>query len=89
MAKQRIVRLKGKFYDMGTPNVSFRVVASTLRKLGIKNWYFMLEIKDYSLIKTDPHATDSKTGHTSLTKDQVQRVITECGGGTERGEKRN
>lgn len=77
MGTSRIVRLKGKFYDMGTPNTSFRVVAKTLKKAGIKNWYFMLEIKDYSLTNIDPHAVD-KSGHSSLTADQVQRVITEC-----------
>lgn len=79
----RIGRLKDpitgeyKYYDLQTPNTSFRRVASDLKRLGVKNWYFLLEIKDPSLIGVDPHACD-KDGHTTLSKDQISRIMTEC-----------
>lgn len=66
-----------KFYDMGTKNRSFLEVASDLRKLGIKNWYFLLELYDISLVNVDPYACD-KNGHTTLTRDQVSRIMIEC-----------
>lgn len=37
----------------------------------------MLEINDISLIKIDPHACD-QNGHTTLSKDQIERVVREC-----------
>nr|DAT36647.1 MAG TPA: large terminase [Caudoviricetes sp.]DAV26423.1 MAG TPA: large terminase [Caudoviricetes sp.] len=73
----RIAKINDKFYDLGTGNKSFLQVASDLKRLGIKNWYFMLNIYDYSLINIDPHAVD-KNGHTTLTRDQISRVLTEC-----------
>lgn len=73
----RIARINGKLYDTKTTNKTFLRVASDLKKLGIKNWYFMLEIYDHSLITVDPFACD-KDGHTTLTRDQVSRVMTEC-----------
>ena len=78
LGNPRIVRYKGHYYDMGTSNKSFLQLASDLNKLGVKNCYFMLEIFDYTLINVDPYAIDEKTGHTSLTKDQITRIITEC-----------
>ena len=45
----RIKRIKNRYYDTGTKNKSFLQVAKDLNKLGIKNYYFMLEIKDYTL----------------------------------------
>lgn len=75
---QRIVRYKGHFYDMGTSNKSFLQVASDLKKLGVENCYFMLEIFDYTLVNVNPHVIDEKTGKTILTKDQISRVLTEC-----------
>lgn len=76
MAK-RLARIKGKLYDIGTPNKSFLQVAKDLKTLGIQNWYFMLEIYDVSLINIDPHACD-ENGHTTLSRDQIMRVMTEC-----------
>ena len=74
----RLARKGGKIYDTGTSNKSFLQVASDLKTLGIKNYYFMLEIKDPTLINVDPFAIDEKTGKTSLTKDQVSRIMIEC-----------
>ena len=73
----RINRINGKYYDLGTGNTSFLQVAKDLKRLGIKNFYFMLEICDYSLININPHAVD-KDGHTTLSRDQISRVLTEC-----------
>lgn len=75
---KRIVRIKGHLYDTQTKNKSFLKVASDLKKLGIKNYYFMLEIFDVSLIGVDPFAVDEKTEKTTLTKDQISRIMTEC-----------
>lgn len=41
----KIVKINGKFYDFGTTNESFLQTAAELKTLGIKNWYFMLEVK--------------------------------------------
>ena len=67
----RIKRIGNKFYDVGTANKSFLQVAKDLKSLGIHNYYFMLEIYDYSLVNIDPCATN-------LTRDQISRIMTEC-----------
>ena len=67
----RIKRIKNKFYDVGTSNKSFLQVAKDLKNLGIRNYYFMLEIYDYSLINVDPYADN-------LTQDQISRIMMEC-----------
>lgn len=67
----RIKRIGNKFYDVGTANKSFLQVAKDLKSLGIHNYYFMLEIYDYSLVNIDPYAEN-------LTKDQISRIMTEC-----------
>lgn len=41
----KIVKINGKYYDFGTTNESFLQTAAELKTLGIKNWYFMLEVK--------------------------------------------
>ena len=41
----KIVRINGRFYDFGTTNESFLLTAQELKTLGIKNWYFMLEVR--------------------------------------------
>lgn len=74
----RIVKYKGHLYDTGTSNKSFIQVAQDLKTLGVKNCYFMLEIKDPSVIGIDPFQVDLKTGECNLTKDQISRIITEC-----------
>lgn len=67
----RIKRVGNKFYDVGTANKSFLQVAKDLKSLGIHNYYFMLEIYDYSLVNIDPCAKN-------LTRDQISRIMTEC-----------
>ena len=67
-----------KYYDLGTSNKSFLSVAWQLKNLGIKNFYFMLEIKDISLINIDPYQVDPKHPERStLSQDQVKRIINE------------
>ena len=63
----RIKRIKGKYYDTGTRNTSFLQVAKDLQRLGIKNYYFMLEIYDYTLVDVDPYSPN-------LTKEQVSEI---------------
>lgn len=61
---------------MGTANKSFLQVAKDLKKLGIKNYYFMLEIKDISIVGLDPYAVNSD-GSPALTRDQISRIMKE------------
>lgn len=72
----RLFRSGDKIFDLGTPNKSFVKVALTLKKLGIKNWYFMLEIKDPNLINVDPYSVDSQ-GYTNLTQSDITRIAIE------------
>lgn len=67
----RIKRIGNKYYDTGTSNKSFLQVAKDLKSLGIHNYYFMLEIYDYSLVNIDHYAEN-------LTRDQISRIMTEC-----------
>ena len=76
--KKRIICVKGRFYDTGTANTSFLQVAMDLKTLGVKEWYFMLEIKDPSLINVDPFATKKDSDEPDLTKDQISRITIEC-----------
>lgn len=73
----RIIKIKGKYYDTGTSNKSFLQVAKDLKTAGVKNWYFMLEIKDPYLVNVNPFAVD-KDGKSTCTKDQVDRITAEC-----------
>lgn len=73
----RIICIGGRYYDTMTKNTSFLQLAKDLKTIGVQKWYFMLEIKDPSLITIDPYAEDDD-GHTLLTKDQIDRVTIEC-----------
>lgn len=82
--KSRIARMKDpvtgelKYYDLGTSNKSFLSVAWQLKTLGIKNFYFLLEIKDLSLISIDPYQHDpNNIDRSTLSRDQVTRIINE------------
>ena len=66
-----------KFFDTGTSNVSFLQIAMDLKTLGVKNYFFMLEIVDISLVHVNPYALDDK-GNPTLTKDEVLRILAEC-----------
>ena len=49
-----IREINGKYYDFGTKNKSFLQTAFELKELGIRNYYFMLEIKDPRVSDIDP-----------------------------------
>ena len=74
--RPRIKHIKGKYYDLGTTNTSFLQLAMDLQVLGVQNYYFMLEIKDYSIAGVDPYQCDEH-GRCTLTKDQIERIIVE------------
>ena len=50
-----IREIHGKYYDFGTRNKSFLQTALELKTLGIKNYYFMLEIHNPMVADTDPY----------------------------------
>lgn len=67
MRLSNIIQIGGKFYDFGTKNTSFLKTAQELKTLGIKNWFFMLEVKYPNLGVQDidpynPNITPEETG---------------------------
>lgn len=68
-----IRRIGNKYYDFGTKNQSFLITAQELKILGIKNWYFMLEVKfpNLGVQDIDPHAKD-------ISAEDIGRLIIEC-----------
>lgn len=68
-----IIKIKNKFYDFGTKNTSFIQTAQELKALGIKNWYFMLEIKypELGIQDLDPYNKELKP-------EQMAAIIKEC-----------
>jgi hypothetical protein len=58
-----------RFYDFGTKNESFLLTAKELKMLGIKNWYFMLEVKypQLGVQDLDPWSPD-------LTSEEIGRI---------------
>lgn len=69
----RIKRINGKYYDFGTPNRSFKRVAVELNKLGIKNCYFMLEVKDPRVTLIDPYAPNITTEQITICMTEICR----------------
>lgn len=67
-----IVRINGRYYDFGTKNHSFLVTAQELKILGIKNWYFMLEVKYPQTGVQDINPYDP-----NLSREDISRVIIE------------
>lgn len=55
-----IVKIGEKYYDFGTRNSSFLLTCQELKALGIKNWYFPLEVKyaQYGVQDIDPWKKD-------------------------------
>ena len=73
----RLKKYNGRLYDIGTSNVSFLQLATDLKQLGVKNYYFMLEVYDPVVLTIDPYKCD-ENGVCTLTKDEIVRVVTEC-----------
>ena len=57
--------------DFETNNVSFLKMAATLRKMGVKNWYFFLKIYNKKLCNLNPYSKD-------LTFDERVAISKEC-----------
>ena len=68
-----IIRIDNKYYDFGTKNNSFLITAQELKTLGIKNYYFMLEVKNPQLGVQDIDPYDEK-----ITPEDAGRIIVEC-----------
>lgn len=66
-------RIGDKYYDFGTSNTSFLITAQELRALGIKNWYFMLEVKypNLNVQDIDPYKSD-------ITAEEIGKIVIEC-----------
>lgn len=71
MGESRVKKFKGKYYDIGTSNKSFIKVATDLHKLGVKNYMFMLEVKNPQVINIDPWDPN-------ITRDQISVIMLEC-----------
>lgn len=65
-----IQRINGKYYDFNTDNESFLQTAQELHHLGIKNYYFMLEVKNPNSAYIDPFKPN-------ITKQEIQTLFTE------------
>lgn len=61
------------FYDFGTKNESFLLTCKELKELGVKCWYFPLEIKypNLGVQNIDPY--DPK-----ITPEDIAKVLVEC-----------
>lgn len=68
-----IIQLGGKFYDFGTKNQSFLLTAHELKTLGIKNFYFMLEVKypQLGVQDIDPY-------NPNISQEDIGKIIIEC-----------
>ena len=69
----RILKIGDRFYDFGTKNSSFLLTASELKALGIKNYYFMLEVKypQTGVQDIDPYDPN-------ISPEDMGKVIMEC-----------
>jgi hypothetical protein len=68
-----IIRIKNRYYDLGTKNTSFLQTAQELKTIGVKNWYFFLEVKypNLGVQDLDPYSKD-------LTPEQIASITLEC-----------
>lgn len=67
----RLKRINGKIYDFRCTNKSFLKVALELKTLGVKEYYFMLEVKNPIVVSIDPWSPN-------ITGEQIRWVILEC-----------
>jgi hypothetical protein len=69
----KIIRIGNKYYDFGTTNESFLLTAQELKTLGIKNWYFMLEVRfpQTGVQDIDPYDPN-------ITPQDIGKVVIEC-----------
>lgn len=62
-----------RFYDFNTKNSSFLLTAKELKTLGLKNWYFMLEVKYPNLGVQDIDPYDP-----NISPEDIGRILVEC-----------
>jgi hypothetical protein len=69
----KILKIGDKYYDFGTKNTSFLLTASELKALGIKNYYFMLEVKypQTGVQDLDPY-------NPNLSAEDISKILLEC-----------
>lgn len=68
-----IVKIGAHYYDFGTRNKSFLQTCKELKILGIKNWYFPLQVKfpQLGVQDLDPQSPD-------LTPEEIGKITIEC-----------
>lgn len=69
----KIIKIGNRFYDFDTKNRSFLLTAQELKTLGIKHWYFMLEVKhpEFNVQDLDPYSNE-------LSAEEIGRICIEC-----------
>lgn len=69
----KIIKIGDKYYDFGTKNQSFLETAYELKTLGIKNFYFMLEVKypNTGVQDIDPYKEN-------ITPQEIAAIGVEC-----------
>ena len=67
------MKIGSKYYDFGTKNESFLMTAQELKTLGLKNWYFMLEVKypNTGVQDIDPYNPD-------IPAEDMGKILIEC-----------
>ena len=68
-----IVKIENKYYDFDTKNKSFLITARELKTVGIKNYFFMLEVKHPELGVQDLDPFDE-----NISPENAGRIIIEC-----------
>lgn len=68
-----IVKIGNKYYDLSPKNESFLQTCQELRALGIKNWYWPLQIcyPQLGVQDIDPYKKD-------ITEEEINKLILEC-----------
>ena len=69
----KILKINGKYYDFQTKNSSFLLTASELKALGIKNYYFMLEV-----VNPQTGVQDLDPYDPNLSPEDIGKIIMEC-----------
>ena len=69
----KIFKINGKYYDFQTKNSSFLLTASELKALGIKNYYFMLEV-----VNPQTGVQDLDPYDPNLSPEDIGKIIMEC-----------
>ena len=71
--ENKVLEINGRFYDFGTNNKSFLDVAESLKSIGIKNYYFMLEVKNPKVIGINPYDENITDDDIELVRDEVTK----------------